>query len=417
MSATPKLSSAPVRWTLGQPLLPEHLEAQEESLRDELRVRLGYVGSPLFGVARLAWDSVQLERGVVRIRDLTLILPNGRLLDIPGNCEPVSFDLEATGSSHVSLFLTYDPTKPHSEQSHGDPPIIERVLERVSLAATRTAHPEAEVFHLVDFLKNIEGQWALDTSFIPPCVGTNGSLFFISVLERLERSVDRFHQTLVEDVRTNYLARQVLFSAQQSIRELFKLKGRIADCTHGVDLHPYELFCMVRDLYVDACIYRDTQPIAAETPYVHKDAGTSFRLILDALEPVVESGPRAAASYTSFEVQDGHLRCTLSRAARKSSQVYLLVQKASVGQKISLDRVKLASPSRLPVVQRRALRGVPFKLIDTPPFHHDFGSEVEFYALTLREEWDHAINEGILATYNRSDLKDIRLFLLWNHDS
>lgn len=403
---------APVRWTLGQSLLPEHFVAQEESLRDEFKVRLGYIGAPLFGVARLTWDNVQLGRGVIQINDLTLVLPSGQLLDIPGNCDPVAFDLESVGTSHVQLHIAWTPDHvpdPTHQSSHQ----IDRVRSQAALVGVRMAHIDAELFHLADFSKNLEGVWHLDLSYIPPSIGIVGTPFFLPILERLDEILNSFHETLIEDVRTNYLARQLHISAQQSLREVFKLKGKIADCVNGLDIHPYELYQMARSLYVDMSIYREVQPLEANTPYLHQKKGSSFGTILDALSVLVGSDTRKSGHYTPFEQTEGLLRCKLPDEAKQGKELYLLVQKQSTGQRIELDRVKFASPSRLASVQRRALRGVPYQPIERPPFHHDFGSEVEFYAFTLGQEWDHVIHEGTLATYERPELAKVHLFLLW----
>lgn len=413
-----KLTSAPVRWRMGQPLLPEHLEAQEQSLRDELVVRTALLGLPRHGVARLRWDEGQLERGVVRLADLTLVLPSGRLVDIPGNCEATAFDLENTGLGRVSLFLTLAPLpgearEPLQNASSIGPGSIDRVIGRARLVSSRTAEPEAEVFHLADLVKDTEGRWAVSEDYLPPALGVRSTPFFRSLIERFENGVDRFIRLLAEDIRDHYLAGHVTLAAQQGLRMAYKLKGWLRDVGREIDPHPYELFRALRDFYVDVCVYRQTHPLELEVAYTHTEMAPGFQRLLEALEPLMEEARASRASYAPFERREGALVCAVPRDARKSRQLFLLVRKASVGQQVDLGRVKLASPSRLPLVHQRALRGVPFERIDNPPFQHDFSVEVELYGLALGEEWDHVVNEGVLATYARADLDEVRLFLYW----
>ncbi len=76
------LKTAPVRWFLGQTVLPEHLQSlQETSLAVcEQRARLG--GLPHYGVAQLTWSEPLLADGVLSITTLTVVLPSGDLAAI-----------------------------------------------------------------------------------------------------------------------------------------------------------------------------------------------------------------------------------------------------------------------------------------------------------------------------------------------
>jgi type VI secretion system protein ImpJ len=98
---------------------------------------------------------------------------------------------------------------------------------------------------------------------------------------------------------------------------------------------------------------------------------------------------------------------------RRAKDVYFLVQKTTVSAKLDLRRVKLASESRILVVHQRALRGVPFEPLESPPFVHGLASTVEFYALQPGEEWDYAVSEGNLVLFDAPQLEGCRLYLYW----
>jgi type VI secretion system protein ImpJ len=108
--------------------------------------------------------------------------------------------------------------------------------------------------------------------------------------------------------------------------------------------------------------------------------------------------------------------CELPSEARRARQVYWLVQKARIGDTLKLEQLKLAGPERLAAVHQLALRGVPFRPILSPPFHHNFTAEVDFYALERGEEWDHALREGKLAFYSKKELEGVRSFIYWRND-
>ncbi|HVZ37360.1 MAG TPA: type VI secretion system baseplate subunit TssK, partial [Polyangiaceae bacterium] len=98
---------------------------------------------------------------------------------------------------------------------------------------------------------------------------------------------------------------------------------------------------------------------------------------------------------------------------RRAKDVYFLVQKPSVSAQLDLRRVKLASESRIQAVHQRALRGIPFERLDSPPFVHGLASTVEFYALRPGEEWDYAVSEGKLVLFEAPQLQGCRLYLYW----
>ncbi|NRD68851.1 type VI secretion system baseplate subunit TssK, partial [Corallococcus exiguus] len=78
-----------------------------------------------------------------------------------------------------------------------------------------------------------------------------------------------------------------------------------------------------------------------------------------------------------------------------------------------LDGVKLASPTRLPLVRRQALKGVPFKHVPYPSFPHALGPEIDWYLLSNGEEWQHALREDGLSFYVTPALRGAQTSLFW----
>ena len=80
--ATYKL--APVRWELGQILLPEHFSTL---------------------IAELTWHDRALEQGQLQIQSLTAVLPSGLLIHVPGSGTLEGLSLKATGVPKVKVYL------------------------------------------------------------------------------------------------------------------------------------------------------------------------------------------------------------------------------------------------------------------------------------------------------------------------
>jgi type VI secretion system protein ImpJ len=115
-----------------------------------------------------------------------------------------------------------------------------------------------------------------------------------------------------------------------------------------------------------------------------------------------------------FKYRDGCALVRLSREIQQAQESYLMVQRTQVGQKLSLSHLKLASPSRLHMVHKHSLPGVPFERIERPIFSNSFVPHLDFYRLALGEEWRHALHEGALAFYQPPQLEGFNFYLYWH---
>ncbi len=73
----------------------------------------------------------------------------------------------------------------------------------------------------------------------------------------------------------------------------------------------------------------------------------------------------------------------------------------------------MAGASRVSLMHKLALKGIPLNKIDRPPFQHPFGPEVNFYTVGEGEEWDHALREQSAAFYVTTGLEGAKFFLYW----
>ena len=78
-----------------------------------------------------------------------------------------------------------------------------------------------------------------------------------------------------------------------------------------------------------------------------------------------------------------------------------------------MDGFKIAAVTRLPIVHKFYLQGIPCKRLERPPFQHSFGPEVDIYQLSTGEEWDYALNELALGFYSNPKLSDANYFMHW----
>lgn len=398
-------------WQLGQALLPEHFYAQEESLRLEMYQRFELAPRPCWGVGRFEWDAFRLTKGTVNILDLSAVFESGDWIDIPGNADEVSFDLNAMGRPEVKLYLQLCSDFEDVELVPGrsGDESIKRVLQKVELSATPSTLQPGLL--LAEAIRDASGEWSFSEDYVPPVFRVAPRMLCDGILERIRKLVDQLRHGLQEELLDNYLSGDTQVLVKQVLRSLFALKALLSDLHHQVPQHPYDLFCALRVLYIDACVLRGVQTMdGLEVAYDHKDLAKSFGGLLKPLEDMA-ARRHPSVPWVAFERQAGLQVCVVSPEVRRAKHIHLLVRKPHVTAQLDLSRIKFASPSRISAVHERALTGVPVLKVERPPFAQTLASLVEVYGLGKGQEWDYAISEGKLAVFDVPALAGYELFL------
>ena len=184
-----KNQTARVHWHIGQALLPEHFYAQESGLREELNLRFRMNPAPFWGLGSLKWDSFQILEGIISIQEMTLVMPSGVLIDIPGNTGSVSFNLNTAGSSRAEVYLHlqggFDISRDDGMSAMNEDS-VERVVQKVKLSTIPYSDTAVQSFKLCEFEKSVEGVWSPVASYVPPMVRVGTSPFTDGILKRLE---------------------------------------------------------------------------------------------------------------------------------------------------------------------------------------------------------------------------------------
>lgn len=404
-----------VYWHMGQALLPEHFYAQEEALREEVSTHFGIRKEPAWGVVSLAWDEFRLRKGIVAIDELTLLLRSGMLIDVPGNTAPVQLDLSVAGVTRTQVYLhlqTDHATIVEHPDAAADGTGIERVVQKIELSTKAYSDTAAEVFTLAELACAADGTWELVAKFCPALAQVGKEPFSRSVFARMEAVANALRELLKKELSENYLAAEGQSVAKQCLRGLYGFQAFLLDAQSGICPHPFAVFRALRELYLDVCMFREVHPDKLGHAYDHEALAACLGTLLSELEEQVHI-VRAQLPYVEFNALDGRQVCTFDARLRRAKDVYFLVQKPSVLAQLDLRRVKLAAESRIQAVHQRALRGIPFERLDSPPFVHGLASTVEFYALRSGEEWDYAVSEGKLVLFDAPQLAGCRLYLYW----
>jgi len=409
---------ARVQWRMGQALLPEHLEAQEEAMMANVELRFGGFPAPLYGFSRIEWSQGLLQRGVLSLSRATLVMPSGVLVDIPGNTRSEPFGLDALGVSRATIFCHL---LPGADQAPADQTgwqaetnaKVPRLTYELALSTEQSISGTLSALKLGSFEKRPDGQWMLCDDYVPPlsCIGT--SAFLMPALAELGETLNAFVYRLLEET---YSAPDGggSFASKDTLFVVYRIQRMLGDLAGEIKFHPFEVYEGLRDLYVAICLYHHSVPERAKEHYKHEDIAGRFNEVLSALRDHLTTSSHDVP-YVSFVQNDGVWQADLPREVHTARQVFLLVQKSSVTQTIELSDLKLASPNRLPTVHRMALDGIPLKAVARPAAAQSFGPEIEFLEINRGEEWQHALRQSQVVFYatQQGNASGHRFYLYW----
>jgi type VI secretion system protein ImpJ len=410
------LKIAPVRWFLGQTVLPEHFVALQQLAEAAVEFRGRMQGLPMYGIAYLSYNEALLRDGVLAIGELSAVLPDGLVISVPGGCSLAPLSLVATSATRVSVYLHIlgDTVSGQGNRTYdSDPRVVERVLHRAVLSITDHVDNSRAVLRLGDFEKGVAGSFSLAGTYVPPLLQVATTPYLLPAMAILEAQVNALEPQLVAQLQDTFLRPDRLSTIRRCLTALYRAQTLFADLRNRIAHHPHDVFAALRDLYLEACCFHEVVPDQPVLPYQH-DAlascfGTVVRLLQQALRPVYTRSTHLRFSRNNGLFTLGGLPSELKDA----QEVFLLVQRPTLHTRISIDDIKVSCTSRLALVHRLVLRGVPFKYVERPPFQHTFGPEVDFYQLQSGDEWDHVLRESSVALYVHPVLERANVFLYW----
>jgi type VI secretion system protein ImpJ len=403
---------------MGQALLPEHLYAMEQSMLADSALRFGLHGVPGYGIYGLRWNENLLTEGMLSLETMTLILPSGLLLELKGNASVTTLNLNTVGVPVLPVYLHVRDISENSGES--DNVRVQTVnrdnvscwLWTLSLSTEQEHHDTLESFHLAEFEKLPNGAWQLSSCYIPPLVCLGLVPFLKKELTELVNKLEAYHYQLTQEITAIYLSGTDLANAKQCQRSVVQVLRFLANLSAEISPHPYQVYEQLKNFYVELCFYQDTTPQFAMTPYRHEQLAKVFHEILIPLYEQLKFS-QTRSPYLPFEVINGIVRVNLPTVVREAKDIYLLVQKGLVTKDVSLDGLKIAAITRISIVHKFYLQGIPIKRIDRPPFQHSFGPEVDIYQLSIGEEWDYALNELSVGFYADQKFSEEKFFLYW----
>lgn len=456
-------SSAHVHWHEGLFLQPHHLQALQRLVFDQ-RADLAKLSSPFaYGVIESRVSTDALENAQVRFERLRAVLPDGLLVDVPGNADLPALDIKRTLQTTNQPFRvllgvpTYELSRANALDRGADDPRIKRRYRIVegALADENTGeNPQPVLFRrlnarLITELDDTSdlttipvcrikigagdeaGMPKLDAEFMPPCLGINGSGALIKRLRDLSDAIEASRQEQanqlgksgwqVENIRGVQI--QQLLRLLTLNRASARLPGLINSSAPGyAGQEPFTMYLELRSLLGElAALYPDRDPFEGPK-YNHDEPGPVFaeldQKIRGWLKPVGEKKFRKVA----FKMEGADLVNAepLTDEDFTKPNAYLLGVRSKMDPKLLKAFIEDAERFKMmPTSQKRLkLFGVKLEEERYPPMELPTPSGQHYFRLVPSESgrmWDSIQREKKIALVwpdtERFEPEEVALYL------
>lgn len=409
------------KWRIGQVLLPEHFKGLELALTADAALRANCAGLPTSGVLRLDWNGPTPDKGILWVSGLTAILPDGLLLDVPGNAVLAApLELKLSGRPQVLVYAHVFTDDDSSAEDALEPMSkdVPRHFHQVKLSTDSSLPGSRGRIGLGEFRLADDGAFHLSPKIVPPLLRLDATPYFQEELLQVRREIVEF-ETVLDEAALTALARGESLTAVQRMRiEARKLVALLDDAGGGIHHHPYVVYSALRSFAVELCVLDDSAVPWQPPPYQHNDPRSCFDPVFAEITNKLRAPPPESPC-VPFELENGRWVVSIPADAAAAPALFIAVRKLRPTEHNPLEGVRLASPERLRHVREHVLRGIRTGYLDKPPFRHAFGPAVDFYKIfspALGEtspEWAHVVHEQALAFYHEPRFEGYRILLCW----
>jgi predicted component of type VI protein secretion system len=406
-------------WKSGQLLTPSHFERQEEILLAHVNARFRLGSAVAHGIVSLELDSAELENGRVALQRLTWLRRDGVLVSTGGNAVlPAPLEIEGKGRSAVQLYVAEEREPAAREGTELVPRIFGLELQEGATSSDWSRKAE-ESCQLLEVVRARDGKSLQLGDFVPPLLQVGDAPFLMALLRGLEQSVMEYNRGLqtrsheasalrerASDLQRRHVAGQRLL-ALLSEAGISPLRSPRAP----VRLHPYALFCELRDYACELAAVPGSLIDPLALVYDHENLKACYLRLVSA---IIAGAPAPVVSPAGLEFErEGRLFVIrqLPAEALSASDLVLAVNGAE-----DVSGLKLSSPSRLLRLHSALLPGLA---LEEHKLQHAPAGGVATRYFRIRgsgEEWGHVKNERALA-FQRLPGVGLSASLLWGDKS
>jgi type VI secretion system protein ImpJ len=439
----------PVIWSKGTFLTPQHLQAQDRFIENQLHFQVSALNFRPWGFSELSIDQQALASGDLSLLSAQGIFPDGLLFDIPNSDPPPeprplgsyfearqeSLDVYLTIPHFVEKGLNVSPPN-HStatryisdiamyrdENSGASEKPIQVGRKKFRLTMEGENREGSVAMQIARVKRTSAGTFQLDPTFAPPVLNIDASDFLMSIARRLleilaARSADlsggrrQRNQSLadftVQDVGNFWL----LYTVNSHIL----LLRHLFETSRG---HPESLFSVMLSL-AGALTTFSAKIQPRDLPlYDHENLGSCFAQLDEKLRTLLETVvPRNFVSLPLKLVQPSIYAAAVDDDKYfVNTRMYLAIS-AEVNEADLINKVphltKVSSANQIDQLVKQALPGVKLTHVVSPPNPIPVKMKYQYFSLNQSgQAWDAITRARNIAVYIPGDLVSPQLELI-----
>jgi type VI secretion system protein ImpJ len=432
-------------------LAPQHFQQMERSLRHMVQERFRASAAFEWGLLRLEVDRESLRNGRFALISARGVLPDGTPFSAPDQ-DPLPAPRALEGhfatkqqSMAVSLGLPSEQAgRPRVGDATGagtsprfSPETIDRADDLTgdderSITVARPnlvilfpddALGEYDSLQLAEVIRTADGGYALQESFVPPCLAIEAS---DTLLRQLRIEIEMLIAKSSElGERRRQRGRDVAdFSSSETANFwlLNTVNAYIPALSHFVSVertHPEQVYLALASLAGQLCTLSPELHPKDLPAYQHRGLGATFSGLHSVLTRLLETVISSKAVRIDLERKDGSIyvgRIQDPRLLEPGAGLYLGVQAEVEEQRLVTDlpgKMKIASLDKINFLIANALRGVPISFTRVPPASLPVKSNFVYFQLDSNcEAWEGIRGAKNLAIFAPPDYPGIALELL-----
>jgi type VI secretion system protein ImpJ len=439
----------PVLWTKGVLLTPQHLQAQDRFLEDQIQFQLSALTFCPWGFHRLELNREALAGGAVAISRAAGLFPDGLLFDFPdadqapgpkpleGTWEPDQQTLDIylavpehrPGGSNVSAaqkdrntrYVAEVAMRRDENSGLGEKP-IQVARKNLRLLVEGEALDGYSLLPVARVRRSPAGDFQFDAGFVPPLIDLSASDILLSVARRIVEILTAKSSTLSGTRRQrNQSLAEFSISDVASFWLLYTINTHLPPLRHLFETrrgHPAQLFSAMSALAGALTTFSTTIHPRTLPAYDHNDLTGCFTALDDKLRLLLETV--VPANYVSLPlklVQPSVHATAIDQDRYFGAPGLYLAISADLNQAELLRRVpqlvKVTSADRIDRLIKQALPGVTLTYVANPPSAIPVKVKFHYFQLSKSgQEWDSASLARNLAAYVPQDFPNAELELV-----
>jgi type VI secretion system protein ImpJ len=443
------LKPAPVIWTKGTFLNPQHLQAQDAYLEALLHFKLDALVYQPWGFGRLALERHQLSGGIVQITECSGMFPDGLLFDIPTiDAAPAARDIKPylTGDRNSALIYLTIPAYRNGAVNVCAPSATVEARYRAEFELVRdenTGKSEQPVpvarknfrilvgdeareagssLAIARVRRTAAGAFELDPDYVPPVLDFRASGLLLAIArEMVERLVARSTEIAGTRRRRNQGLADFTSSDIAHFWLLYTLNSHLPALRHFYETrggHPEALYLELSSLAAELTTFsHELTPIDLPL-YDHQDLSGCFRELRTELKRLLDTvAPRNFVALPLKPTRPSVYTTALDDPKYLASSRLYLAFASSAEKRDVIEKtpqlVKLASAGGMEHLIRQALPGIPLSHTSSPPGLIALKPGFEYFLISQSGPgWEAVRRDQNFAVYVPADFPDPELELV-----